>query len=97
MALMTGACNLHTGYQDGEYQGFLITQQQEQYGTTALHIWAAYSEGLNLLEVTMAQIREWAKAINADRITFSSSRRGWARTGMKLGFEPTMTIYEMTL
>ena len=96
MSIKTGACNLHIGTIDGEYKGFIILQKQENFGLTLLHVWASYSNAkdFNILHECNAQIEEWAKAIEAKKITFSSTRRGWARQAIKLGFKPTITIYE---
>ena len=92
----TGNANLHIGYSNG-YAGFIISQQVQAYDGPVLHIWAAYSEKENLLESGMVHFREWAKNINARRITFDSPRKGWKKVGEKLGFKPATIKYELRL
>lgn len=100
MAIKTGSCNLHVGTLDGKYIGFIIIQQQENYGVTSLHIWAGYStaQKFDILELASEQFKEWGASINAEKITFSSTRPGWAKQAKKIGFEASPLItYEMKL
>ena len=99
VAIKTGAVNLHVVYQDGEYKGLTVTQQQDSYGEVTLHVWAAYSQGhdFNILEQSVEQFKEWGKAVNAKKITFSTNRKGWAKQALKLGYKPTLTTYELKL
>lgn len=100
MAIKMGTCNLHVASIDGEYKGFLIVQQQENYGVIGLHIWAAYSNGMdfNILDNSMEQVKEWAKNVEAKKITFSSTRKGWTKQALKLGFQASPLItYQLRL
>lgn len=100
MALKMGTCNLHIGTVNGEYKGFLILQKQDNYGSVSLHVWAGYSEGkdFNLLEQSTEQLIEWAQSVEAKKITFSSTRKGWAKQALKVGFKPSpLVTYEMKL
>jgi len=96
VSLKLANSNLHIGYINREYIGFIITTPEKSYDGANLHIWALYSEG-GQLEEGMPQIEEWAKTMNAKRITFKSPRKGWAKIGEKLGFKPTMVIWEKEL
>jgi len=85
---------------NGEYKGFTVTQQQDNYGTPLLHIWCAYSEGkdFDILKECMEKLDNMAKTIEANKITFGSSREGWAKQAINLGFKPNPTItYEKVI
>ena len=100
MALKLGTCILHIGKLNGEYKGFIITQQQDNYGTITLHIWAAYSHGqdFDIIVDSTNQAIEWAKKIKAEKITFSSTRKGWCRKIKQMGFvQSPLITYEMKL
>lgn len=94
-SIKDGLSQLHMGYLEGDYKGFIVTQQIPGYKGLKLHIWAVYSNGSskeNLMELALPQVEEWAENIRATKITFSSNRRGWEKN--RLGFKPTVTIYE---
>lgn len=94
-SIKDGFSQLHIGYLDDIYKGFIITQQIPGYKGLKLHIWAAYSTGKkeeDLLHLALPQIEAWANNIHAYKITFSSNRKGWAKN--TLGFVPTVTIFE---
>jgi hypothetical protein len=86
-------------YVNNDYKGFMVTQKQENYGRVSLHVWAAYSEAddFDVLENGTGQLKEWANNIKARKITFSTTRKGWSKVAPKLGFEPTLTTYELEL
>ena len=100
MALKLGNCNLHKITDEHGYIGFIITQQQENYGVLTLHIWVGYSNRHNFNVVVHAfdSVREWAKSIDAKKITFGSHRKGWAKQAEKVGFTASPNIiYQMEL
>ncbi len=86
--------SLHVVDSDG-YAGFLITQKAESYDIS-LHVWAGYSarHDFNLLEQCTETLNEWAKTVGAKKITFATTRKGWARQALKLGFKPSLQTYE---
>lgn len=93
-SIKDGLSQLHMGYVDGLYKGFIVTQQIPGYKGLKLHIWAVYSNGSteeNLLDLALPQVEGWAENIKATKITFSSNRKGWEKN--KLGFKPTVTTY----
>ena len=99
LALRTNACTLHIGYEE-EYVGFIITQKQDNYGVVGIHVWAAYSEAhdFNILEAAVTHLHDWAHNVEAKKITFSSTRKGWMRQAQKLGFKQSPLItYELRL
>ncbi len=97
LAVKTGHSNLHVGYDGEKYVGFIVTTPTESWDGMSLHIWATYSNAkdVNLLINELSQVKEWAKAINAKRITFSSKRAGWLRVAQKLGFRQSVINYEI--
>ena len=100
MSLRMGTCNLHILTIDGEYKGFTVTQQQDSYGSPVLHVWMGYStaDDFDILKECLNEIKLWAKAIEAKKITFGSPRKGWAKQAIKLGFKASPLItYTMDL
>jgi hypothetical protein len=84
--LKNGTATLHIEKDGG---GFVVLQKTPQYDGVALHIWAAYSEGLEPLETYIAEIEQMARNIGAKRLTLSS-KRNWRKY-----FEPV--IYKKEL
>ena len=94
-SIKDGLSQLHIGYIEDQYKGFIVTQQIPSYKGLKLHIWAVYSEGKSeehLLDLALPQVEQWAINIKAHKITFSSKRKGWIKN--QLGFKPTVTFYE---
>lgn len=92
--IKTGTSFLHIGYQDNEYKGFLVTQHIQSRSGIELNIWVCYSYGRSedkLLESAMPTVEQWARNINAKRITFYSPRKGWLRKDF--GFKPQTTKF----
>lgn len=93
-ALQAGVSHLHMGMAGNRYQGFIVTTPQQTVDGKSLHIWVCYSVSEeSLLDQGIVQIEEWARAMQANRITFYSPRRGWDKAGAKIGFAPVSTIY----
>jgi len=99
MMIAQGAAHLHIITKDGEYYAFTVTQNLQDFGQIRLHIWAAYSNTneFETVKSIMPQIKEWAKAINASRITFESNRPGWEKRAPELGYKKASTTYEIQL
>lgn len=99
MSLKLNQSILHVGYIDGEYIGFIITQQETTVSGPSLHIWCTYSKANDnrIFYECLPTLKEWAGRINAKKITFKSPRKGWEKKGRALGFEPTQVIYTMKL
>jgi hypothetical protein len=95
MAIANNHSTLHVCYKGNEYLGFMVLTPTNDYNGTNLHIWATYSNKpeIGILEYGILEINQLACRINARNITFDSKRKGWAKTGEKLGFEPTTTRY----
>lgn len=95
LSLKLQQSTLHVGYVDNRYQGFVVLTPTKVHDGSNLHIWLTYSEpSATMLPTFFPAIRECAEAMRAKRITFHSSRPGWARVAPTLGFEATQTIYE---
>lgn len=99
MAIATSHSTLHICYENGSYLGFMVLTPTNDYNGTSIHVWAGYSNKpeTDILEVGIVEINKLACRINARNITFDSKRKGWAKTGEKLGFEPTTTRYVMVV
>lgn len=94
MMLKMGQANLHIGYKNGDYVGFLILTPVKNVEGTALHIWAAYFSVRDLRKEVMMYLDKWANDMGADRITYQSTRHGWEKVAPLLGFDPVSTLYE---
>jgi hypothetical protein len=95
LQLANGQATLHIALVNQYYRGFMVSKVHESHGVKKLIIWIAHGDGSgDLMQNSMDQIREWAKTIGAAKIQMQSGRKGWERVGARLGFVPTMTIYE---
>ena len=99
MSLKNNQSTLHIGEVDGEYAGFMILTPLQSYDGAILHVWATYSKARQFCVFTegMEHIKQFAKNLNAKRITFLSPRKGWLKQGAKIGFKPINTQYAMEL
>ena len=97
MALKNNHSTLHIGYEGAEYRGFLVLTPTVSFDGPVLHIWALYSNGgeLELLDEGLEHIKELAKRMNAQRVTFHSPRKGWEKCGAKLGFKLRTQTFAM--
>ena len=95
MSLKTGDSVLHLVTAESYYRGFMISKSVESMEGKMLLLWIMQGNGEgDLMTDNFDQIKEWAANIGALKIQFQSPRKGWARVAKKLGFHPTMTIYE---
>lgn len=97
-SIKTNESTLHIAYDGEEYKGFLVLTPTAACDGPVLHIWAAYNnggDGLELLRDGMGFIKHCAAQINAVRITFESPRRGWEKMGASLGFEMQTVKFAM--
>lgn len=96
MAIKTGEATLHLISVDKYYRAFIISKKIETYEGTKLLIWVLHGDGKDDLMIdNWDEIKQWAANIGATKIQFQSGRKGWARVAKRLGFEPTMQIYEV--
>lgn len=93
MQIKTGDAVLHTAIVDSYYKGFLVSKTMDTLEGRKLLLWICHIED-DLLDDNLEQVKEWAKNIGAVKIQYISPRIGWKKRGPKLGFGPTMTIYE---
>jgi hypothetical protein len=87
-AIRNGTSTLHLGNQD---EGFLVLTPRNDWDCKTLFIWIAYGEG-NVYEKYLPEIEQIAKSINARRIRFESSRKGWGKR-----FDYVTSIFEKEL
>lgn len=93
--LANGQATLHLALVDQHYRGFMISKVRQEPEGVKLLIWIAHGDGSgNLMADNMDQLRDWAKNVGAVCLQMQSNRKGWERVASKLGFRPTMTIYE---
>lgn len=53
--------------------------QDEWTKAPVLHLWAAHSDGEDVVEAAMDQLRQIARASGCTSIRFGSGRKGWAK------------------
>ena len=93
-ALSTGIAHLFLSLSP-EYTGFVVLRPEETLtGLRGMHIWAAYSENSGLAE-RLAEVEQMAREGGFHQVSFSSSRKGWARRLKE--YEPTYQIYRKVL
>lgn len=95
LQLAAGQATLHLALVEQHYRGFMISKIRQEHNGNKLLIWILHGDGSgNVMLDNMDQIKAWAKTIEAVKIQMQSNRKGWAKVAPKLGFMPTMTIYE---
>lgn len=77
---------------DGKWIGFAVLQVLPNYTGRRLHAWVVHCE--EDPNQFMGRVREIARNCNCQKITFSSPRNGWMKRCERLGFKPTMVMYE---
>ena len=89
-ALRAGTSTLHLGYNDDEYEGFIVLTPTPDYDGMTLFVWCVYSPtDSNVLERYWHELEQMGRNINAKKIRFYSPRKGWSKM-----FKPVTTIYE---
>lgn len=81
-AIKSGSAACHIGVGDTGYLGCLITTltQTEFSRQPEFHVWIVHSVGdADVFAAGLGLVRAMAKAAGARRITFGSSRSGWAK------------------
>lgn len=88
--IVSGNATLY--YNDEGWFGFAVLQVIPNYTGKRLHVWVAHIE--TDPKPYMERLRALARSVGASKITFSSARKGWERRAVRLGFKPSMMIYE---
>lgn len=81
-AIKCGDAACHMATNDSGYAGILVTTltRAEFSGTPALHVWIAHNTGqADVFDAGMVLLRQMAAKAGAARITFGSTRLGWAK------------------
>ena len=95
MEIKSGAAVLHTVIVESYYRGFIVSKSIDTFEGRKLLLWICHGDASgDVLNDNLDQLQEWAKNIGAVKLQFQSPRKGWERVGAKLGFVPTMVVYE---
>lgn len=95
MSIKTGDSVLHLVTAENYCRGFMVSKTIDTMEGKKLLLWIMQGNASgDLMADNFDQIKEWAVTIGALKIQFQSPRKGWAKVAGKLGFRPTMTIYE---
>jgi hypothetical protein len=89
--LKEGRASLFLTIEDKYNTGYVILQQQG----LSLHIWAAYNDNNNVLEIGLDCIKELALSHRLKQITFKSYRKAWDKVAPKLGFKREIWTYDL--
>lgn len=93
-ALKSKGSILVIGQHDGAFVGFVVLTMNKGFDGLEGHIWAAYNISKSeYIHDAWPQIQGLCRASGCRRITMSSTRKGWAKLGEKLGLEPVQTLY----
>jgi hypothetical protein len=97
LGIKTGQCTLHVSLMAHRPVGFVVLRPVQDYDGKALHIWVAYSAERGATDAHMPELKEFAHAMRAKRLTFESRRKGWNRFALKHGYQVAHTAYELPL
>jgi len=89
--LKEGRADLFLTIEDKYLTGYIITQRHGD----ALHIWAAYNDNNNVLEIGLDCVKELALSHRLKQITFKSYRKAWDKVAPKLGFKREIWTYDL--
>ena len=94
-AIKSGQVALHIGVTPEGFAGFMVLKpsQTEFSGKPTLHVWLVYNTaGADMMAAGEQLIRETARKMGAQKITFGSPRKGWAKR-----YNLVEATYEMPL
>lgn len=76
---------------------FVVLQLNDSFDGKEVNIFAAYSDTVDVMEYALPLVKEEAKRIGAERLTFLSPRSGWGKRAEQLGYKQVSVNYEMEL
>lgn len=96
MALKQNVSLLMVGYVANYYVGFVVLTPTLGWEGPQMHLWAVYNRGeRDVLDTFLEDVREFARARGAVKITMTSCRKGWERRAVQLGFTKTQTQFAL--
>jgi len=94
-ALVSGAATLYLLEVDGKEVGFVVLRSLADFDGKRLHIWILYSRSdADVMAEFSDDLDAICRGIGASRITFGTTRRGWARVAPRYHFTVRETVYE---
>jgi hypothetical protein len=85
--------------EDDDYAGFFVLSEIiNRQDKKEIMVWMGYGIkplSNDAIETAMDKIKDIAKCINAERIFFRTQRKGWAKRGMRYGFQEAEKTYEI--
>jgi hypothetical protein len=95
LSLKTNGATLYMVTIDGTEHGFLVLRSIPDFDGVRLHIWVLNSNSkVDLMAEFSDELDAIGRSINATRLTFSSTRPGWAKVAPKNGFSVRETVYQ---
>lgn len=94
-ACMQGGATLYMIDIDGTEVGFLILRSINDFDGRRLHIWVLHARSdVDVMAEFSAELDSIGRSINAVRITFGTTRRGWEKVAPRYHFSVRETVYQ---
>lgn len=93
--LRAGGASLHLIEVDGVEVGFLVLRVIPDFDGARLHLWLLHAESdIDVMAEFSDELDAMARAVQATRLTFSTTRRGWERVAPRYAFTVRETVFE---
>jgi hypothetical protein len=97
-SLKLGHATLYLVTIDEVEHGFLVLRALQDYDGARLHIWVLHSTtGVDVMAAFSDELDEMGRRIGAKKLTFGTTRRGWAKTAPKYGFSQLEVIWQRSI
>lgn len=94
-AVKMGGASLHLLLIDEVECGFLVLRGIQDFDGVRLHIWVLYAKSdVDVMAEFSDELDGMARSINASRVTFGTSRRGWEKVAPRYHFQVREIVYE---
>jgi hypothetical protein len=94
-AIKMGGASLHLLMVDDVECGFVVLRGIQDFDGARLHIWVLYAKSdVDVMAEFSDELDNLARNINAAKITFGTSRRGWERVAPRYHFQVREIVYE---
>lgn len=94
-ACMQGGATLYMIDIDGAEAGFLVLRSINDFDGRRLHIWVLHARSdVDVMAEFSTELDGIGRSINAVRITFGTTRRGWEKVAPRYHFSVRETVYQ---
>lgn len=94
--VMFGSATLFEIVEQGCTVGLLVLRVLNEFDGNRLHIWALHATAapFDVMTRFSTELDDIGRRANCQRLTFESTRAGWAKVGPKHGFTVRSTIWQ---